>query len=54
MCKKLIFLISFVVVLGLTGSGLAEEKTWVGGGDNSWCVDGHWSPSGVPVPWLST
>jgi hypothetical protein len=41
---------SLVVVLGLVSSGSAVDKDWVGGGDNSWCDDSHWSPSGVPLP----
>jgi len=50
MCNKLAFLVCVIVVLGLVGSASADEYNWVGGGDNSWCDDGHWLPSGVPGP----
>ena len=50
MCKRVILLASFVVVLCLVGKAPAIEYNWIGGGDNSWCDDSHWSPSGVPGP----
>ncbi|MHC4423952.1 MAG: LamG domain-containing protein, partial [Planctomycetota bacterium] len=50
MCKKLIFLISFVAVLGLVGSVSAEEKLWTNDvGDSNWCDGDNWDPTGVPT-----
>ncbi len=51
MCKKLAFLVSIVVVLGLVGSALAVEYTWTNavGGDDSWCTPGNWKIGAVPA-----
>jgi len=51
MCKRVILLASFVVVLCLVGRAPAEDRDWVGGTDNdNWCHEDNWSPSGVPGP----
>jgi len=48
MWRKLIFLISFVLVAGLVNSALAVSWT-NGGGDNMWCNRNNWNPVGVPT-----
>ncbi|MHC4156709.1 MAG: hypothetical protein ACYST6_17575 [Planctomycetota bacterium] len=49
MCRKVIFVTSVVLVLGMVGSASAEEYDWVGGTDNdNWCEATNWSPSGPP------
>jgi len=50
MYRKLMFLISLVVLLGLTGS-LFAAPDWTGGGtDNLWWTSENWNPVGVPGP----
>jgi len=51
MCKKLIFLISFVLVLGLASGASAAVREWTNGaaGDDQWNNAGNWSPAVVPV-----
>lgn len=53
MCKKLIYLISFVVVLSLAGNVQAEH-IWNGSVNNDWFEAGNWedpdgNPIGVPI-----
>jgi hypothetical protein len=46
--KKLISLVSFIVLLGITANLTAQTtRTWVGI-TNAWNTAGNWSPSGVP------
>jgi hypothetical protein len=48
MCKKLMFLISFVALLGLTNGAFARD--WDGGGaTNSFCDAENWEDDVVPV-----
>ena len=49
MCKKLIYLISFVLVLSLAGNVQAIDRLWTGAVDNDWFTAGNWDPSGVPT-----
>ncbi|MHC4645330.1 MAG: LamG domain-containing protein [Planctomycetota bacterium] len=49
MCRKIVTLISIVSVLVMLGDAAAEDKSWGGGGTNSWCEPGNWAPSGVPT-----
>ncbi|MHC4528961.1 MAG: LamG-like jellyroll fold domain-containing protein [Planctomycetota bacterium] len=50
MCRKFVFLISLVLVLGLAGGVSAADKTWNNGdGDNQWCNDLNWSAAGRPL-----
>ncbi|MHC4571255.1 MAG: LamG-like jellyroll fold domain-containing protein [Planctomycetota bacterium] len=53
MSKKLYFLMSLVLVLGLAGSTLAqEEKAWTdGGGDHLWCNPDNWDGGELPEIW---
>ena len=49
MCKKAICLISFVLVLVLTGSAPAATYLWDNGGEGAlWNVAENWEPDGVP------
>lgn len=49
MCKKAICLISFVLVLVLTGSAPAATYLWDNGGEGAlWNVAENWDPDGVP------
>lgn len=49
MCKKAICLVSFVLVLVLTGSAPAATYLWDNGGEGaSWNVPENWDPDGVP------
>ncbi|MHC4477234.1 MAG: LamG domain-containing protein [Planctomycetota bacterium] len=50
MCKRSCWLISLVLVLVVFNCGRADDKSWVGGGANSWCDDTRWDPAGVPEP----
>ena len=52
MCKKLMFLISFVSVLVLAGSGFADDYTWDGNSPYSvlWVDPLNWDPLGGPGP----
>jgi hypothetical protein len=52
MCKKLMFLISFVTVLVLVNSGLAADYTWTGTSPYSqlWVDPLNWNPLGGPGP----
>jgi len=48
-CKKAICLISFVLVLVLTGSAPAATYLWDNGGEGAlWNVAENWEPDGVP------
>ncbi|MHC4500460.1 MAG: hypothetical protein ACYS21_15275, partial [Planctomycetota bacterium] len=43
MCRRLIFLISFVAVLGMVSVASAATMTWLGGYDsNNWCEPANW------------
>ncbi|MHC4424246.1 MAG: hypothetical protein ACYSWR_06210, partial [Planctomycetota bacterium] len=43
MCRRLIFLISFVAVLGMVSLASAVTQTWLGGYDsNNWCNAANW------------
>jgi len=49
MCEKVIYLISFVLVLALAGNALAATFQWDNGGDGPlWNVPENWNPDGVP------
>ncbi len=49
MCKKVICIISFILVLILTGSASAATYLWDNGGQgNLWNVPENWDPDGVP------
>ncbi|MHC4240078.1 MAG: hypothetical protein ACYSUC_10045, partial [Planctomycetota bacterium] len=50
MCKKLMFLISFVSLLGLVGSASAVDRTWTNAYPWSmlWSSGENWDPVGVP------
>ncbi|MHC4575660.1 MAG: hypothetical protein ACYS76_16330, partial [Planctomycetota bacterium] len=53
MCKKLMFLISLVLVLGLVNSALATEYRWTAGYypfSMLWTSPQNWDPEGVPGP----
>jgi T5SS/PEP-CTERM-associated repeat protein len=52
MSKKLIYLISFVLVLGLAGNALAANyRDWDDGdpADHLWSSPANWSPDGLPT-----
>jgi len=52
MCKKLIYSISFVLVLGLAGSAMAQTyRDWDDGdpGDHLWSSPRNWNPDGLPT-----
>jgi hypothetical protein len=50
MCRKLIYLISFVLVLSLAGAVQATERYWTNGtGTGLWSDAANWGPSGVPT-----
>jgi hypothetical protein len=50
MCKKVVFLISFVLVLVLAGIAPSAEFMWdKGGADNLWSAPENWDPNGVPT-----
>jgi len=49
MCEKVIYLISFVLVLVLAGNVPAATFQWDNGGDGAWWnVPENWNPDGVP------
>ncbi len=49
MCKKVIYLTSFVLVLVLAGNAPAATLLWDNGGEgNLWNVPENWNPDGVP------
>ena len=51
MSQKLVFLISFVLVLCLAGNAVADYYVWDnnnGAGDRSWDTAANWNPDGVP------
>ena len=49
MCKKLIYLMTFVLVLALAGNASATNYSWDGGGDgSSWNDSSNWNVNGVP------
>jgi len=49
MCKKLMFLVSFVVLLGMVNSVSAGDIHWDdGGADHYWCTPANWIPDNVP------
>lgn len=50
MCKKLVLLISLVLVLFLAGNTRAATFAWDNGGaDNLWNVPENWDPDGLPT-----
>ena len=50
MCKKLMFLISLVLVLSLVVNAPAATFTWDNGGEgNLWNVPENWEPDGLPT-----
>ena len=50
MFRKVMCLISFVLVLALTGSVQAQAYEWDGGGDDIlWSTPENWDPDGVPT-----
>jgi hypothetical protein len=50
MCKKVVYLISFVLVLVLAGIATSAEFQWdKGGTDNLWSVPENWDPDGLPT-----
>jgi hypothetical protein len=50
MCEKVIYLISFVLVLVLAGNASADTLQWDNGGNGSlWSVPENWDPNGVPT-----
>ena len=50
MCKKVHYLISFVLVLILTGNAPAATYLWDNGGEGAlWNVPENWDPDGVPT-----
>jgi hypothetical protein len=52
MCKKLICLASFVVVLSLVGNVRAQDATWTDAtGDHNWFTPGNWSEFPTPAHW---
>ncbi len=52
MCKKLIYLISFVLVLGLVGNVQAQDATWTDAtGDHNWFTPGNWSEFPTLAHW---
>ena len=50
MCKKLMFLISFVLLLGMVGSASAVTRNWTDAypWSNLWISPQNWDPAGVP------
>ena len=49
MCGKLIYLVSFVLVLGLVGDTLADDFTWDNsGGDSLWSNPENWDLNKLP------
>jgi len=50
MCRKLIVLISVVLVLGLLNGASAKTFTWTNAdaADSNWCTDGNWDRDNVP------
>jgi len=49
MCRKLVFLISFIVVLSLVNSTMAAVIVWTNnGGNRDWCDYSNWSGESVP------
>ena len=50
MYKKLILLVSFILVLSLAGSAFAVDHTWDGGGTgNDWITADNWDLDAVPA-----
>ena len=50
MCKKVIYLISFVLVLSLAGSAQAVDKTWTNGNGTGIWNDGlNWDVGSIPT-----
>ncbi len=50
MCKKFIFLMSFVLVVALASNASADRFDWDAGGDgSSWNDTGNWAPDGTPT-----
>ncbi len=50
MCKKVVYLISFVLVLVLVGNASADTLQWDNGGNGSlWSVPENWNTDGVPT-----
>ena len=49
MCKKLIYLISFVLALGLAGDVQAADISWTGTIDNDWFTAGNWDLERLPT-----
>jgi len=49
MCRKLIFLVSLVVLLGLVNGASAGDINWTGNGANdSWCTPANWDLNRLP------
>jgi len=53
MCKKLIYLASFVLVLSLVGNVQAQTATWTDAepGDHLWSTPTNWSDFPTPAHW---
>jgi hypothetical protein len=50
MCRKLSYLISFVLVLCLVGDAQAVDQNWTGaGGDQFWSTAANWDTGTVPA-----
>ena len=50
MSKKLVLLISFILLFSLTGNGRAVTFSWDNGGEsNLWNVPENWEPDGLPT-----
>ncbi len=53
MSKKMIYLFSFVLVLGLVGNVQAQTATWTDAapGDHLWSTPENWSEISTPDHW---
>ena len=50
MCKKMVYLISFILVLVLVGNTGAVTYQWDNGGNgNLWSEAANWDPNGIPT-----
>jgi len=57
MCKKLVYLVTLVLVLGLTGTTLAEHVNWTGADSNLWSDPCNWDldpgpPTSTDNAWI--
>ncbi len=51
MFRKMICLVSFVLVLGLVGNVQAQTATWTDAGDHLWSTPENWSEFSTPAHW---